>query len=84
VNGLSTFESAGELRAHYEAKGVTASKDIVAYRRIGERSSQSWFVLHELLGHERTRDCDGSWTEWGSVIGAPIEDAAAEGATVRA
>ncbi len=51
----------------------------MAYCRIGERSSHSWFVLHELLGYERVRNYDGSWTEWGSIIGAPIENPAAEG-----
>ena len=66
VNEDGTFKSADELREHYAAKGVTADKDIVAYCRIGERSSHSWFVLHELLGYERVRNYDGSWTEWGS------------------
>jgi thiosulfate/3-mercaptopyruvate sulfurtransferase len=68
-----TFKSPDELRALYEAKGVTPDKDIVAYCRIGERSSHSWFVLHELLGYRRVRNYDGSWTEWGSLIGVPIE-----------
>jgi thiosulfate/3-mercaptopyruvate sulfurtransferase len=80
VNEDGTFKSADELRAHYEAKGVTADKDIVAYCRIGERSSHSWFVLSELLGYDRVRNYDGSWTEWGSIIGAPIENPAKEGA----
>jgi thiosulfate/3-mercaptopyruvate sulfurtransferase len=68
-----TFKSTDELRALYEAKGVTPDKDVVAYCRIGERSSHSWFVLHELLGYARVRNYDGSWTEWGSLIGVPIE-----------
>jgi thiosulfate/3-mercaptopyruvate sulfurtransferase len=68
-----TFKSADELRDLYAAKGVTSDKDIIAYCRIGERSSHSWFVLHELLGFERVRNYDGSWTEWGSLIGVPIE-----------
>ena len=68
-----TFKSPDELRALYEAKGVTPDKDIVAYCRIGERSSHSWFVLHELLGYSRVRNYDGSWTEYGSMIGVPIE-----------
>jgi thiosulfate/3-mercaptopyruvate sulfurtransferase len=68
-----TFKSPDELRALYEAKGVTPDKDVVAYCRIGERSSHSWFVLHELLGYRRVRNYDGSWTEWGSLIGVPIE-----------
>jgi len=68
-----TFKSPEELRALYEAKGITPDKDVVAYCRIGERSSHSWFVLHELLGYQRVRNYDGSWTEWGSLIGVPIE-----------
>jgi thiosulfate/3-mercaptopyruvate sulfurtransferase len=68
-----TFKSADELRALYAAKGVTPDKDVIAYCRIGERSSHSWFVLRELLGYERVRNYDGSWTEWGSLIGVPIE-----------
>ena len=60
-------------RALYAAKGVTADKDIIAYCRIGERSSHTWFVLHELLGYRRVRNYDGSWTEWGSMVGVPIE-----------
>ena len=76
-----TFKDAADLRALYDAKGVTADKDIIAYCRIGERSSHSWFVLHELLGYERVRNYDGSWTEYGSLIGVPIEkpEAAASG-----
>jgi thiosulfate/3-mercaptopyruvate sulfurtransferase len=72
-----TFKEAADLRALYEAKGVTGDKDIIAYCRIGERSSHSWFVLHELLGYERVRNYDGSWTEYGSLIGVPIEKPAA-------
>jgi thiosulfate/3-mercaptopyruvate sulfurtransferase len=68
-----TFKSADELRALYEGKGVTPDKDVIAYCRIGERSSHSWFVLHELLGYGRVRNYDGSWTEWGSMVGVPIE-----------
>ena len=68
-----TFKSPDELRALYEAKGITPDKDVIAYCRIGERSSHSWFVLHELLGYKRVRNYDGSWTEWGSLIGVPIE-----------
>ena len=56
----------------YEAEGITADKDIVAYCRIGERSSHSWFVLRELLGYETVRNYDGSWTEYGSLVGVPI------------
>jgi thiosulfate/3-mercaptopyruvate sulfurtransferase len=68
-----TFKSPDELRGLYEAKGITPDKDVIAYCRIGERSSHSWFVLHELLGYSRVRNYDGSWTEWGSLIGVPIE-----------
>jgi thiosulfate/3-mercaptopyruvate sulfurtransferase len=78
VNEDGTFKSAEALREHYAAKGVTSDRDVVAYCRIGERSSHTWFVLHELLGYERVRNYDGSWTEWGSVIGAPIENPAKE------
>jgi thiosulfate/3-mercaptopyruvate sulfurtransferase len=68
-----TFKSTDELAALYAAKGVTPERDIIAYCRIGERSSHTWFVLHELLGYERVRNYDGSWTEYGSLIGVPIE-----------
>jgi thiosulfate/3-mercaptopyruvate sulfurtransferase len=77
VNEDGTFRSASELREHYAAKGVAADKDVVTYCRIGERSSHSWFVLHELLGYPSVRNYDGSWTEWGSVIGVPIENPSA-------
>ena len=68
-----TFKSAEELRALYEGKGITSEKEVIAYCRIGERSSHTWFVLHYLLGYPRVRNYDGSWTEWGSLIGVPIE-----------
>jgi thiosulfate/3-mercaptopyruvate sulfurtransferase len=68
-----TFKSADELRALYDAEGVTPDKDVVTYCRIGERSSHSWFVLKELLGFENVRNYDGSWTEYGSLVGAPVE-----------
>ena len=67
------FKSAEELGDLYGSKGITADKDIIAYCRIGERSSHTWFVLHELLGYRRVRNYDGSWTEWGSMVGVPIE-----------
>ena len=73
VNDDGTFKSADELREIYGAKGITADKDVIAYCRIGERSSHTWFVLHELLGFERVRNYDGSWTEYGSLVGVPIE-----------
>jgi len=68
-----TFRDADELRELYAAKGITEDKDVIAYCRIGERSSHTWFVLHELLGFERVRNYDGSWTEYGSLVGVPIE-----------
>jgi thiosulfate/3-mercaptopyruvate sulfurtransferase len=71
------FKGADELAALYAAKGVTPERDVIAYCRIGERSSHSWFVLHELLGFSRVRNYDGSWTEWGSMVGVPIEKAPA-------
>jgi len=73
VNEDGTFKSADELRDLYAAKGITGDKDVIAYCRIGERSSHTWFVLHELLGFERVRNYDGSWTEYGSLVGVPIE-----------
>jgi thiosulfate/3-mercaptopyruvate sulfurtransferase len=76
VNEDGRFKSADELASHYAAKGVTADKDIIAYCRIGERSSHSWFVLNELLGYPRVRNYDGSWTEWGSMVNVPIEKSA--------
>jgi thiosulfate/3-mercaptopyruvate sulfurtransferase len=68
-----TFKDAEELEALYRAKGVTRDKDVVAYCRIAERSSHSWFVLKYLLGFPRVRNYDGSWTEWGNMVGVPIE-----------
>ncbi|MBV9231587.1 MAG: sulfurtransferase [Chloroflexi bacterium] len=68
-----TFKSADELNTIYGGKGVTPDKEVVAYCRIGERSSHTWFVLSYLLGYPNVRNYDGSWTEWGSLIGAPIE-----------
>jgi thiosulfate/3-mercaptopyruvate sulfurtransferase len=73
VNEDGTFKSAEELANLYAAKGVDGDRDIIAYCRIGERSSLSWFVLHELLGFNRVRNYDGSWNEWGSMVGVPIE-----------
>lgn len=73
VNEDGTFKSADELRALYAGKGVTPDKQVIAYCRIGERSSHTWFVLRYLLGYTDVRNYDGSWTEWGNLVGAPIE-----------
>ncbi len=73
VRDDGTFKSADELRELYGSKGVTPDKEITAYCRIGERSAHTWFVLHELLGYERVRNYDGSWTEWGNLVDVPIE-----------
>jgi thiosulfate/3-mercaptopyruvate sulfurtransferase len=62
-----------QLRALYEDQGITPDHDVVAYCRIGERSAHTWFVLHELLNFPSVRNYDGSWTEWGSLVGVPIE-----------
>jgi len=74
ANPDGTFKSAEELRAIYEKEqGLSRNDDIVAYCRIGERSSHTWFVLTHLLGYEKVRNYDGSWTEWGNSVRAPIE-----------
>jgi thiosulfate/3-mercaptopyruvate sulfurtransferase len=68
-----TFKNADELKALYEGKGITPDKHVICYCRIGERSSHSWFVLKYLLGYPSVVNYDGSWTEWGNMIGNPIE-----------
>ena len=74
ANSDGTFRSADELRAIYEREaGLQPDDDVVAYCRIGERSSHTWFVLKYLLGFNRVRNYDGSWTEWGNAVRAPIE-----------
>ena len=74
ANENGSFKNAADLRAIYETEqGLKPSDDIVAYCRIGERSSHSWFVLKYLLGYEKVRNYDGSWTEWGNAVGLPIE-----------
>ena len=67
------FLAEEQLRSLYEGQGLTPDLEVVAYCRIGERSAHTWFVLHELLGYPNVRNYDGSWTEWGSLVGAPIE-----------
>jgi thiosulfate/3-mercaptopyruvate sulfurtransferase len=73
VRDDGTFKSLDELRELYGGNGVTAEKEVVAYCRIGERSAHTWFVLRELLGYPDVRNYDGSWTEWGNLVGVPIE-----------
>jgi thiosulfate/3-mercaptopyruvate sulfurtransferase len=73
ANEDGTFRSDEELKALYGDAGLDGSKSTIAYCRIGERSSHSWFALHELLGHEDVKNYDGSWTEYGSLIGVPVE-----------
>lgn len=68
-----TFKTFEELQKNYQPKGVTPDKDVICYCRIGERSSHSWFVLKYLLGYPKVRNYDGSWTEWGNMIGSPVE-----------
>src|SRR5579859_1572561 len=73
ANDDGTFKSDEELKALYEGEGVDLSKDTIAYCRIGERSAHTWFVLHELLDQPNVKNYDGSWTEYGSLVGVPIE-----------
>jgi thiosulfate/3-mercaptopyruvate sulfurtransferase len=73
ANEDGTFKSGDELRALYEGQGITGDRETVAYCRIGERSSHTWFVLTELLGFGDVKNYDGSWTEYGSLVGVPIE-----------
>jgi thiosulfate/3-mercaptopyruvate sulfurtransferase len=73
ANDDGTFKSADELRALYEAEGITGDREVIAYCRIGERSSHTWFALQELLGYPNVKNYDGSWTEYGSLVGAPVE-----------
>jgi thiosulfate/3-mercaptopyruvate sulfurtransferase len=73
VRDDGTFKSTEDLRSLYESKGITPDKHVICYCRIGERSSHSWFVLKYLLGYPSVRNYDGSWTEWGNMIGNPIE-----------
>jgi thiosulfate/3-mercaptopyruvate sulfurtransferase len=72
ANEDGTFKSPEQLRELYTGKDITPDKNVIAYCRIGERSSHTWFVLRELLGYPDVRNYDGSWTEWGSMVGVPI------------
>ena len=78
-NEDGTFKSADELRQIYGAEGIDGAKPVIAYCRIGERSSHTWFVLKYLLGFDHVTNYDGSWTEWGNLVGAPVERAAVAG-----
>jgi thiosulfate/3-mercaptopyruvate sulfurtransferase len=73
ANEDGTFRSAYELRSLYEAEGITSEQEVIAYCRIGERSSHTWFALQELLGFPNVKNYDGSWTEYGSLVGVPVE-----------
>jgi len=72
-NEDGTFKSADDLKSLYGGEGVDGSKPVIAYCRIGERSSHTWFVLKYLLGYDKVLNYDGSWTEWGNLVGAPVE-----------
>jgi thiosulfate/3-mercaptopyruvate sulfurtransferase len=73
ANDDGTFKSADELKQLYADEGITGDGEIIAYCRIGERSSHTWFALQELLGYDNVKNYDGSWTEYGSLVGAPVE-----------
>jgi len=75
-NADGTFKTADELAEIYGTKGVSADKEVITYCRIGERSSHSWFVLKYLLGYPNVSNYDGSWTEWGNLVGVPVEKGA--------
>jgi thiosulfate/3-mercaptopyruvate sulfurtransferase len=79
-NDDGTFKAYEELRALYSSEGIDGSKPVIAYCRIGERSSHTWFVLRYLLGLDNVTNYDGSWTEWGNLVGAPVERGAAAAA----
>jgi thiosulfate/3-mercaptopyruvate sulfurtransferase len=72
-NDDGTFKSVADLQQLYGGAGITADRPVIAYCRIGERSSHTWFVLKHLLGYKDVKNYDGSWTEWGNLVGAPVE-----------
>jgi thiosulfate/3-mercaptopyruvate sulfurtransferase len=82
ANEDGTFKSADALATLYQGKGITGGDEVIAYCRIGERSSHTWFVLKYLLGYNNVRNYDGSWTEWGNLIGSPIVNETASNAKV--
>jgi thiosulfate/3-mercaptopyruvate sulfurtransferase len=75
-----TFRDRQALEQIYRSAGITGEKPIISYCRIGERSSHSWFVLKYLLGYDDVKNYDGSWTEWGNLVGAPVETGPGEAA----
>jgi thiosulfate/3-mercaptopyruvate sulfurtransferase len=81
ANEDGTFKSADALQQIYDEKGITGANELIAYCRIGERSSHTWFVLKYLLGYRNVKNYDGSWTEWGNLVGAPIEKTLAASAS---
>jgi thiosulfate/3-mercaptopyruvate sulfurtransferase len=84
ANEDGTFKSADALQQLYGGKGVTGANNVIAYCRIGERSSHTWFVLKYLLGYNSVKNYDGSWTEWGNLVGAPIVNSSAAAASAAA
>ncbi|MEF8814006.1 MAG: rhodanese-like domain-containing protein, partial [Halovenus sp.] len=78
TNDDGTFKDPEDLEELYAEEGIDGDETTVAYCRIGERSSVAWFALHELLGYDDTINYDGSWTEWGNLVGAPIEKGGAD------
>src|SRR6185295_16174976 len=72
-NDDGTFKSVDDLKALYSAQGISGNQPVIAYCRIGERSSLTWFAMKYLLGFPDVKNYDGSWTEWGNLVGAPVE-----------